>query len=61
MPNSHWSLVFLLDYGRIETREGVVYDMNLLFVIDDAYVEQFKVVLFSIAQQMPRQDFQVFV
>ena len=35
--------------------------MNLLFVIDDAYVEQFKVVLFSIAQQMPRQDFQVFV
>lgn len=54
-------MVFLLDYGRIETREGVVYDMNLLFVIDDAYVEQFKVVLFSIAQQMPRQDFQVFV
>ena len=35
--------------------------MNLLFVIDDAYVEQFKVVLFSIAQQMPQQDFQVFV
>lgn len=35
--------------------------MNLLFVIDDAYVEQFKVVLFSIAQQMPRQDFQVYV
>ena len=35
--------------------------MNLLFVIDDAYVEQFKVVLFSIAQQMPHQDFQVFI
>lgn len=35
--------------------------MNLLFVIDDAYVEQFKVVLFSIAQQMPQQDFQVYV
>ena len=30
-------------------------------MIDDAYVEQFKVVLFSIAQQMPRQDFQVYV
>ena len=30
-------------------------------MIDDAYVEQFKVVLFSIAQQMPQQDFQVFV
>ena len=35
--------------------------MNLLFVIDDAYVEQFKVVLFSIVQQMPNQDFQVYV
>ena len=30
-------------------------------MIDDAYVEQFKVVLFSIAQQMPQQDFQVYV
>lgn len=36
-------------------------DMNLLFVIDDAYVEQVKVVLYSIVQQMPKQAFQVFL
>ena len=35
--------------------------MNLLFVIDDAYVEQFKVVLYSIVQQMPNQAFQVYL
>lgn len=35
--------------------------MNLLFVIDDAYVEQLKVTLYSIVQQMPGQDFQVYV
>ncbi len=35
--------------------------MNLLFVIDDAYVEQFKVVLYSIVQQMPNQTFQVYL
>ena len=61
MPNSSRSLVFLLIYDRIETREGEVCELNLLFVIDDAYVEQYKVVLFSIAQQMPHQDFQVFI
>lgn len=35
--------------------------MNILFVIDDAYVEQLKVVLYSIVQQMPKQAFQVFL
>lgn len=35
--------------------------MNLLFVIDDAYVEQFKVVLYSIVQQMPNQAFQIYL
>lgn len=35
--------------------------INLLFSIDDGYVEQFKVVLYSIRQQMPHQDFQVYV
>ena len=35
--------------------------INLLFSIDDGYVEQFKVVLYSIKQQMPHKDFQVYV
>lgn len=35
--------------------------MNLLFVIDDGYVEQFKVTLYSIVQQMPGKEFQVYL
>ena len=44
-----------------ETHQQKGKDMNLLFVIDDAYVEQLKVVLYSIVQQMPKQAFQVFL
>ncbi|MGT2911275.1 glycosyltransferase family 8 protein [Streptococcus cameli] len=35
--------------------------MNLLFVIDDGYVDQFQVTLFSIVEQMPHTHFQVYV
>ncbi len=44
-----------------EIHQQMGKDMNLLFVIDDAYVEQLKVVLYSIVQQMPKQAFQVFL
>lgn len=35
--------------------------INLLFTIDDAYVEQFQVMLYSIRQAMPDQEFSVYV